>query len=98
MDLKAYYDSRRKLEPTLPDPCVVVSLKSGGGEAGVKTGVRRRVAAKMIVDGAVRQASAEEAKAFHEEKAEAKRVAEQLEAASRMQVTVMPSNEWRKRV
>jgi hypothetical protein len=97
MDLKAYYRKRREAEERLPEPCVVVSLETAdGGKAGVRTEVRRALAAKMIVDGVARQATAEEAKTFQDEKVEAKRVAEQLAAASRMQVTVVPSSEWRK--
>jgi len=97
MDLKVYYRKRREAEESLPEPCVVVSLDTpDGGRAGVRTEVRRALAAKMIVDGAARQATAQEVKSFLDEKAEARRAAEQLAAARRMQVTVVPSGEWRK--
>jgi len=98
MDVLAYYGKRREMEQGLPEPCVVVSLATeNGGKAGVKTEVRRALAAKMIVEGCVRQASEEEAQAFHDEKREAKRVADQLAAASRMQLIMAPQSEWRKK-
>lgn len=96
MDLRAYYQKIRETEGRLKEPCVVVSLQTpDGGKAGVRTEVSRDVAARMIVDGRAREASEEEAREFMEQKAEAKRVAEQLAAAARMQVTVVPSSEWR---
>jgi hypothetical protein len=48
------------------------------------------------VEGAVRLATADEAREFQEEKAEAKRQADQVAAASRMQFTVISPNELRK--
>ncbi|MFB3829037.1 MAG: hypothetical protein ACE15B_19880 [Bryobacteraceae bacterium] len=97
MDLKAYYEKRRWQEKQLPEPCVVVSLETpDGGKAGVMSEVRREVAARMIVDGKARAATEKEAQAFQQQKREAKEQAEQLAAASRMQVTVVPSSEWRK--
>ncbi len=97
MDLKPYYEKRRELEKRLPEPCVLVSLETpDGGKAGVAVEVRRELGARMIVEGKAQQATEEEAQAFQEEKQEAKQQAEQLAAASRMQVTVVPSSEWRK--
>lgn len=96
MDLKVYYRELREVEGKLPEPCVIVSRETpDGGKAGVRTEAPRRVAARLIVSGAARAASAAEARAFQEEKQEARRAAEQLAAASRMQVTVIPSHELR---
>lgn len=96
MDLKAYYQKMRQTEAELPEPCVVVSRETAdGGKAGMRTEANRSVAAKLIVEGSARPATEEEAREFEEQKREAKRAAEQLAAASRMQVTVIPTNEWR---
>lgn len=96
MDLRAYYQKIREMEGRLPEPCVVVSVETAdGGKAGVKTEVNRHVAARMVVEGRARIASEEESREFSEQKLEAQRNAEQLAAAARMQVTVMPSSEWR---
>ena len=96
MDLRAYYQKIREMEGRLPEPCVVVSLEtSDGGKAGVRTEVNRQVAARMVVEGRARVASEEETREFAERKLEAKRAADQLAAAARMQVTVVPSSEWR---
>ena len=98
MDLQIYYKKIRETEDGLKDPSVVVvSLETpDGGREGVRTEVPRRIAAKMIVEGAARLATAEEAREFQEQKAEAKRQVDQLAAASRMQFTVISPNELRK--
>lgn len=98
MDLQVYYKKIRAMEGSLRDPSVVlVSLETpDGGREGIRTEVPRRTAAKMIVEGAARLATAEEASEFQEEKVEAKRQADQLAAASRMQFTVVSPNELRR--
>ena len=97
MDLKLYYQKIRNLEQDLMHNCaVVISLETpDGGTAGVKTEVTARIAAKMIVEGRARPASIEEAQEFHEQKVEAKRVADQREASKRMQITVVSESDLR---
>ncbi len=98
MDLQIYYKKIREAEAGLKDPsAVVVSLDTpDGGRAGVRTEVPRRIAAKMMVEGYARLASAEEAREFQEQKAEAKHQADQAAAASRMQFTVISPTDLRK--
>jgi 3-keto-L-gulonate-6-phosphate decarboxylase len=96
MDLKGYYRKVREVTEGLPEPCVVVSQQTAdGGKAGMRTEVPRKAAARMIVNGTARAATEEEASTFREANEEAKQVAEQLAAAGRMQVTVIPSYELR---
>lgn len=98
MDLQIYYKKIREAEDSLNDPSVVlVSLETPeGGRVGVRTEVPRRIAAKMIVEGRARLASAEEVHDFQEQKLEAKRQADQVAAASRMQFAVISSSELKK--
>jgi hypothetical protein len=98
MDLQVYFKKIRAMEDNLKDPsAVLVSHETpDGGREGVRTEVPRRIAARMIVEGAARLATADEAREFQEQKAEAKRQADQLAAASRMQFTVISPNELRK--
>jgi hypothetical protein len=98
MDLQLYYKKIRETEQGLNGPSVVViSLATpDGGREGVRTEVARRIAAKMLVEGVVRLATPEEAGEFQEQKAEAKRQADQLSAASRMQFAVISPSELRK--
>ena len=98
MDLQVYFKKIRALEEGLRDPSVVlVSIETqDGGREGVRTEVPRRTAARMIVEGAARVATAEEAREFQNQKVEAKRQADQIAAASRMQFTVISPNELRK--
>ncbi|HZT34210.1 MAG TPA: hypothetical protein VFA33_30240 [Bryobacteraceae bacterium] len=93
MDLKAYFRQIRQIEQGLEDPFVVIVSEptDDGGQAGIRTEVPRYIAAKMMVERRARLASAEEARRFREEQTEARRAAEQLAAASRMQFTIAPA-------
>jgi hypothetical protein len=95
MDLKLYYQKIRDLESKIPDvfPIVVSQETDDGGKAGSCAEVTRAIAAKMITEGTARVANAEEAKAYREERAEAKRMADQEAEVAKVQVTVVPSAE-----
>jgi len=97
MDLKVYYQKVRELEQSLQSTHpVVVSLETpDGGAAGVKTEVSARIAAQMIVEGRARAANSDELLEFQQQKLEAKRVADHLEASKRMQVTVVSESDLR---
>ena len=97
MDLKAYYHKIRELERNFSAVFpVIVSLETPeGGIAGVLTEVTARVAARLIVEGRARAANEQETKEFQDQKAEAKRTADQLEASTRMQVTVVSESDLR---
>ncbi len=97
MDVKAYYQKVKQMEATLVEPHVVVVSEEtpDGGRAGVRTEVARRVAAEMVVQGRARLATAEEARAFREERAEASHAAAQALAAQRMQITVISDADLR---
>jgi hypothetical protein len=98
MDLQIYYRKIREIEQNLSTPSVVVASHDtpDGGREGVFTEVSRRTAAKMIVEGSARLATGEEATAFQERNVEAKSLADQLAAASRMQFTVVSTRDLRK--
>jgi hypothetical protein len=100
MDTKIYYSKIREIEQSLTEPSVVLVSQEtpDGGRAGVRTEAPRRLAAKMIVDGSARLATAEEIREFETHKAQAKRQADQRQAASRMQFTVVSPNELKKPV
>jgi hypothetical protein len=93
MDLKVYYRKIREQERRIEgDSVVVVSNETpDGGKAGVMTEVPRATAARMLVDDRAKLASDDEVKEFLERKAEAHRAHEQLVAANRMQITVVPA-------
>ena len=95
MDLQMYYQKIREAETKIADefPLVVSMDTSDGGKSGRKTEVPRRLAAKMLVEGQVRLASKDEAKAHREGLAEAQRTAERAEAAARVQLTVLSTAE-----
>ena len=95
MDLQIYYKKIRELEAGLRDPSVVVVSREtpDGGRDGVRTEVPRRIAAKMLVEGAARLATPDEAREFQEQKVETKRQADQLAAASKMHFTVLSAGD-----
>jgi hypothetical protein len=95
MDLKRYYQKIRDVESGITDPfAVVVSLETpDGGKGGTLTEVPSRVAAKMVVDGTAQLASQEESRRLRATLAEAQRAAELAAAASRVQLTVLPTGE-----
>ena len=97
MDVKVYYQKVKQMAATLVEPHVVVASEEtpDGGRAGVLTEVTRRVAAEMVVQGRARLATAEEASAFREERAEASRAVAQALAAKRMQITVISDADLR---
>jgi hypothetical protein len=97
MDLKVYYQRMRQIEAALGEAYVVVVSQEtpDGGRAGVRTEVPRLVAAKLIVEGRARLATAEEASEYREQTAEAKRAAEQAATAGRMQLTVISEADLR---
>ena len=95
MDLQIYYQKIRDIETKITDefPLMVSVETSDGGKGGTKTEVPRRLAAKLLVEGLARLASKDELKAYREMLAEAKRQAERVAAAERLQLTVLSSAE-----
>lgn len=95
MDLKHYYQKIREIEAKIVDefPLVISSETPDGGKEGTKTEVPKRLAAKLIVEGLARLASAEEKSLHLALQEEAIRAAEQLAAAAKVQVTVLASSE-----
>ena len=98
MDLKNYYQKIRDVEAAIQERfAVVMSLETAdGGKAGNLTEVPARVAAKMVVDRVARLASAEEAKKWRDQLAEACHAAEQAAAANKVQFSVVPTGELNK--
>jgi len=95
MDLQIYYKKIRDLATTLTEefPIIVSRDTTDGGKGGVTSEVAPRLAAKLVVDGTARLATSEEALAFRQMIAEAKRIADSEAAASRVRLTVLTSEE-----
>lgn len=98
MDLRTYYSKVRDAEATLAGQhFVMVSLAtSEGGKEGVRTEVPRTIAAKLIAETRARVASEQEAEEFHQANRIAREQYDQEEAASRVQVVVVPARQARK--
>lgn len=97
MDLKVYYQKMRQIEGEIAEnPAIVTSLETAdGGKPGVLTEVTRETAARMILEQRARLATAEEAEGFRAEVEERRKLAEQAQAASRMQFTVITETEMK---
>ena len=98
MDLKLYYQKIRDKESEITEafPIVVSNETADGGKLGVLTEVTPAIAAKMVVEGVARLATAKEEMAFRTVQAEAKRVADQAAAAAKVQFTVVSTTELNK--
>jgi hypothetical protein len=96
MDLRVYYQKIRDTQAKIGDAFPVVeSLETpDGGPAGRLTEVTPELAAKLIVEGAVRLAKEADAAAFREARAKAKQAAEEAMAAAKVQMTFLPMAEW----
>jgi hypothetical protein len=95
MDLKMYYQKIRELERSFKAayPVVVSRETADGGTAGIKTEVPVHIAARMIVDGRAVLADEKQTKEFLDQKMEAKKTADQIQASTRMQVTVVSESD-----
>jgi hypothetical protein len=97
MDLKVFYQKVRQVEAGIEEPHVVVISHDtpDGGRAGVASEVKKTVAARMVVEGKARLATAEEAQAFREQTIAAKQAAERHAVAGRMQIAVLSEADLR---
>ncbi len=98
MDLRVYFQKIHELEARILDAyAIVVSLETpDGGKSGVLTEVLPRLAARLVIDGLARLATAEEAELFRRRQADAKRLADEQAEAARVQFTVIPASELEK--
>lgn len=88
MDLRQYFRKMREVEATLPDQYPIISSleTADGGKSGTISEVPRVIAAQLIVEGRAVLATETEQERFRQQQQEAKRLAEQAEAAKRLQV------------
>jgi hypothetical protein len=93
MDLRSYYKKLRDVERTIAEefPVVVSKETPEGGVPGVLTEVPRNLAARLVAESRAEVADAKTTARYREEAEEKKHVADQLLAASRMQLMVVPA-------
>jgi len=98
MDLKSYYRKIRSVASELGGgDVVIVSLETPqGGKAGVMTEVPSRIAARAIVEGRARPATAEESERRRVEAMQAYEEAHRKAAAERVKVMVVPEVEGKR--
>jgi hypothetical protein len=97
MDIRLYFQKVRELELSMPKPFVlIVSVETpDGGVAGVVNEVGRAAAARLIVDGKARLATADEEREYHKTIERARLAAEEAAASARLQVTVVTEQDLR---
>src|SRR5215472_4640771 len=98
MNLKLYFEKIRETELQITEtfPIVVSKDTEDGGKAGRYIEVTRAIAAKMITENRARLATPDEAKAYREAQAEARRQAEEAADAAKVQFTVVSASEMAK--
>jgi ribosomal protein L9 len=92
MDLRIYYQKIREQRAAITEefPIVVSKDTQDGGRQGTMTEVTRDLAARLLVDGTAKLASAEDAAAFRDRQKRDRKAAEDERAASRVQLTLVP--------
>ena len=92
MDLRLYYQKIRQTESGIAFefPIVISKETADGGKPGVLSEVPRAIAAKMVVDGSAEVAHGAQATAFRKAQAEAKKRADDLAEAAKVQIAVIP--------
>jgi uncharacterized Fe-S cluster-containing radical SAM superfamily enzyme len=97
MDLRIFYQKLRKIEQEITDPHVVVVSHEtpDGGRAGQEAEVSRGIAARLIVEGRARLATAEEAAEYRSAIDQARQEAEQRATAQKIQVNVVSEADFR---
>ncbi len=97
MDLRAYYQELRDVEASITEEFVVVVSKPtpDGGKAGIRTEVTPGVAARLVVEGRARLASAEESETYLAEVRDTKQRYDDAVASSRVKVTLIYDSELR---
>jgi hypothetical protein len=98
MDLKVYYQKLRGTEAGIEEefPVIVSNETEDGGKKGRYAEVTRANAARMITEGSARLAMADEAKAYRQAQAAAKKAADDAAEASKVQFTVVSTSEMTK--
>ena len=97
MDMREFYQKIKEVEAAISTPEVIVvsNVTPDGGVAGVKTAVKKSLAARMIAEGKARLATDKEAKSYRQENSEAYQASLDAINASRVQVTVLSEQEMK---
>ena len=97
MDVRAFYQKVRQVAETIAETyAVVISFPTpDGGREGIASEVARTLAALLVVEGKARLATAEETQQYRDNATAAKAAADQLAAASKMQITVLSDADFR---
>lgn len=97
MEMRQFYQKIKELEAEIASEEVIVvsNATEDGGKPGVKSEVKRSVAARMLAEGRVRLGTVEEAQVFQEEKEEAYRRAQEAVSSSRVQLAVLTEAEMK---
>jgi hypothetical protein len=97
MDLRVFFQKLRKIEQGIADPHVVVVSQetSDGGRAGQPAEVSRGNAARLILEGHARLASAEESAEFRAAARKGVEEAQQRLLAEKVQVNVISEADLR---
>jgi len=98
MDVTIYYKRIRETEAAIATPFVVVkSLRTeDGGKKGVLVEVPRYLAAKMAVEGSAEVVAAEVAEEFRQVQEAKFKAAKEASAVAKVDVTMVPSDEFKK--
>ena len=97
MDLRQFYRKIKEFEEGIKSEEVIVvsNETSDGGKAGVKSELKRPIAARMLAEGRVRLATEAEAQLFHHEKEDAYKRGQDILSSSKIQLAVLTESEMK---
>ena len=97
MDMRQFYQKIKEVEESIQTAEVVIvsNTTPDGGKAGVKSEVKRSVAARMVAEGHAHLAAKGEVALFHKEKEECYRRAQDAIRSARVQLTVLSDSEMK---
>ncbi|HVT95402.1 MAG TPA: hypothetical protein VHD76_21300 [Bryobacteraceae bacterium] len=92
MDLRVFFQKVKEVESAIPeDPTVVVSEETpDGGRAGARTEVSRALAARLLVEGRARLATAEETAGYKAAQDAFRQKAAEQALAGKVMISVVP--------
>jgi len=97
MEMRQFYKKIKELEEGIKsEEVIVVSNETpDGGIPGIKTEVKRSLAARMLAEGKVRLGTDEEAQLYQMEKEACYKRAQELISSSRVQLAVLTEAEMK---
>jgi hypothetical protein len=97
MNMRQFYEKIKEIEDGIKSVEVIVvsNATCDGGKAGIKSEVKRSVAARMVTEGRARLATAEEAQVMRQEVEAAYKRGQEVLNSGKVQLAVLSDSEMK---